>query len=143
MKLTEVIYKKTLGNIIFHSIEVLEELQQKKLLAFSRKRLKWEWDLDDKALKDLLSENVIEAVMGKIFDTHPDLQPVLVLAAYTRSVIDVETLSELTVINGRWISPEELLFPTPGKAVSDGLLVNTFGSLTYAFCHDRIQEAGE
>jgi len=141
MKLTEVIYKKTSGNI-FHSMQVLEELKRKKLLTFSRRTSQWEWDLDDKALEKLLSENVVEAVMGKISSTHPDLQRVLILAAYTRSAIDVDTLSQLTFINDRWISSDELL-PMLGKAVAEGLLSNNVGSKIYTFAHDRIQEAGE
>jgi len=141
MELTEVIFKKTFGNI-FHTLQVLEELQRKKRLAFSRKTLRWEWDLDDKVLKNLLSGSVVEAVMDKISDIHPDLQRVLVLAAYVRSGIDVLTLSQLTAINGQLISPDDLL-PMLGTAVSDGLLVNTVGSWIYAFRHDRIQEAGE
>jgi len=70
------------------------------------------------------------------------LQRVLILAAYTRSGINVDTLSQLTVINGRLISSDELL-PMLGKAVSGGLLENTVGSRIYSFGHDRIQEAGE
>jgi len=92
MELTEVIYKKTLGNI-FHSMQVLEELQRKKRLTFSRLTFQWEWDLDDKSLENLLSESVVEVVIGKISSTHPDLQRILVLAAHTRSGIDVDTLS--------------------------------------------------
>jgi len=141
MELTEVIYKKTSGNI-FHSMQVLEELQRKKRLSFSRMTFQWEWDVDSKALEDLLSENVVETVMGKISNTHPDLQRILVLAAYTRSGIDVDTLSQLTVINGPLLSSDELL-PILGKAVADGLLANTVGSRIYSFGHDRIQEAGE
>jgi len=64
------------------------------------------------------------------------------LAAYTRSGIDVDTLSQLTVINGRFILSDELLLMLD-KAVADGLLVNTVGSRIYSFGHDRIQEAGE
>jgi len=139
--LTEVIYKKTSGNI-FHSMQVLEELQRKKLLTFSRVTSQWQWDLDNETLEKLLSGNVVEAVTGKIANTHPGLQRVLILAAYTRSAIDVDTLSQLTVINGRLISFDELLTMLD-KAVADGLLANNGGSRIYRFAHDRIQEAGE
>jgi len=141
MALTEVIYKKTSGNL-FHSIQVLEELQRKKRLSFSRLTFQWEWDLEGNSLDHLLSEDVVETVMGKISNAHPDLQRVLILAAYTRSGIDVDTLSQLTVINGRLISLDELL-PMLDKAVADGLLANIMGSRIYSFGHDRIQEAGE
>jgi len=141
MELTEVIYKKTSGNI-FHSIQILEELQRKKRVTFSPETSQWEWDLDDKTTVKLLSDSVVEAVMGKISHKRPDLQCVLVLAAHTRSGIDVDTLCQLTVVNGRFIPREELL-PMLGSAVADGLLVSTVGSRTYRFAHDRIQEAGE
>jgi len=141
MQLTDVIYKKTLGNI-FHSIQILEELQRKERLTFSHATSQWEWDLDDVAFGKVLSDNVVEAVMGKISNTHPDLQRALVLAAYTRSGIDVDTLCQLTVVNGRFIPPDELL-PMLGAAVADGLLVSAVGSCAYSFAHDRIQEAGE
>jgi len=140
MDLTKVVYKKTSGNI-FHSMQILEELQRKKRLTFSRITSQWEWDLDEKSVKNLLSGNVVEAVMGKISDTHPDLQRVLILAAYTRSGIDVDTLCQLTVINGRFIPQYEIL-PMLDTAVVDGLLAHIAGSSTYRFAHDRIQEAG-
>jgi len=141
MELTEVIYKKTSGNV-FHSMQILEELQRKKRLTFSRLTSQWEWDLLGDSFDHLLSEDVVETFMGKISNTHPDLQRVLILAAYTRSGIDVDTLSQLTVINGRLISFDELL-AILDKAVADGLLTNTAGSRMYSFGHDRIQEAGE
>jgi len=142
MNLTEVIYKKTLGNI-FHWIQVLEELQRKKLLTFSRMTSQWEWDLDNKSLGKLLLENVVDAVTGKISNTHPKLQRVPILVAYTCSAIDVDSLSQLTVVNGRLISSDELL-PILDKAVAAGLLANIVGSRIYRFAHDRIhQEAGE
>jgi len=91
MELTEVIYKKTSGNI-FYSIQVLEELQRKKRLTFSRLTSRWEWDLEGDSFDHLLSDDVVvETVMGKISDTDPDLQRVLILATYTRSGIDVDT----------------------------------------------------
>jgi len=80
--------------------------------------------------------------MGKISAMHPDLQRVLVLAAYTRSGIDVDTLSQLTIINGWLISSDELR-PMLSKVVAEGLLENNVRSRTYSFAHDRIQEAGE
>jgi len=141
MELTEVIFEKTSGNI-FHSMQILEELQRMKRLTFSRQTSQWEWDLEVDSLDHLLSDDVVKAVMGKISHTDPDLQRVLILAAYTRSGIDVDTLSQLTVINGQLISSDELL-PMLDKAVLGGLLANTVGSRIYSFGHDRIQEAGE
>jgi len=70
MALTKVIYKKTSGNI-FHSMQILEELQRKKRLSFSRLTFQWEWDLEGDSLDHLLSEDVVETVMGKISNTIP------------------------------------------------------------------------
>jgi len=141
MELTDVIYNKTSGNI-FHSMQILEEMQRKKRLTFSHITSQWEWDLTDETLGRLLSNNVVEAVMGKISDTLPNLQRILVLAVYTRSGIDADTLCQLTPVNGRFIPRHELL-PMLDTAVADGLLVNTMVTGTYRFAHDRIQEAGK
>ena len=140
MELTEVIHKRTMGNI-FHSIQVLEQLQRKEILSFSRLTLQWEWKLEDADLENFLLEDVIQVVTGKIANAHPDLQRILVLAAYTRSTVDVNTLAPLTDINGPLVSPEDLL-RLLDKAVVEGLLTNNVGSRLYSFGHDRIQEAG-
>jgi len=140
MELTEVIYKRTMGNI-FHSIQVLEQLQRKEILSFSRLTCQWEWELKDADQENFLLEDVIQVVTGKIADAHPDLQRILVLAAYTRSSVDVNTLAPLTAINGQQVSPEDLL-RLLDNAVVEGLLTNNVGSRLYSFGHDRIQEAG-
>jgi predicted ATPase len=141
MELTEVIYKWTMGNI-FHSVQILEELQRKRILSFSRLTFQWEWELKGAELENVLSDDVIQVVTGKISDAHPDLQRILVLAAYTRMGVDVDTLAHLTIINGPPLSPDHLI-KMLDKAVVEGLLTNNVGSRFYSFGHDRIQEAGK
>jgi len=138
--ITKVIFNKTNGNI-FHSMQVMDELQRKLVLTFSRVTFQWEWDLEDVDVENLLSDDVMQAVTEKIVNSHPDLPRVLILAAYTRSSIDAHTLEYLTEINGPTIESQELL-RILDLAVVDGLLTNSMGSKFYTFAHDRIQQAG-
>ncbi len=140
MSLTEAIFNKTKGNI-FHSIQVLQELQRKEILMFSRVTFQWEWQLNGVNLDDILSDDIIQAITDKISNCSKDLQRVLVLVAHTRFSIDVDTLQKLTDLNGPMI-PSAGLLKILDEAVVDGILANSMGSRVYNFSHDRIQQAG-
>lgn len=138
-ELTEVIYGKSSGNI-FHAIQVLEELQRKQVLEFSRMTFQWEWQLDNIDLDELLSDDVIEAVTEKIKSACKSMQRLLILASYTRSSVDVRTLQKLLEMDDSAI-PYPRLIKMMDQAVVDGLLTNSMGSEIYSFSHDRIQQA--
>jgi predicted ATPase len=170
--LTEMIYRKTLGNILF-AVQALEELQRKGILYFSRQTREWECKFMDgnggaahhgegiQSLEDLLSDNVLAAITSKIASTPALLQQALILAAYTRSTVDIDTLYQLLLLkllgggggeeedggDGSPHTPTTTTITCPDlvklldEAVVDGLLYNTMGSKSYSFAHDRIQQA--
>jgi predicted ATPase len=92
--LTEALYGKTRGNIFF-SMQALEELQRANVLYYSLITFRWEWNLDGLKLETGLSDNVIDAVVAKIQSAPEKLQKALVVAAYTRSSVNIETLGIL------------------------------------------------
>ena len=143
MTLTQVVHDKTSGNVL-HAIQVLEELQRKGILYFSRMTFIWEWNIDETTnLDDLLSDDVIAAITSKILNAPELLQQVLIHAAYTRSTVDIHTIRQLLKLDGKY-NEEELddkLVNILDKAVVDGFLTNTIGSQCYSFAHDRIQQA--
>ncbi|KAL3917830.1 MAG: hypothetical protein SGILL_004527 [Bacillariaceae sp.] len=137
--LTEVIYGKTRGNI-FYSMQTLEELQRRNVLYYSMITFQWEWNLTGVEFDNVLSNNVIEAVSSKIQSMPAKLQRALVIASYTRSTIDVDTLMALMNADNQNVDQQEVV-GLLDIAVLEGLLKNTIGSDVYKFGHDRIKEA--
>ena len=138
-ELTEIIYGKTRGNIFF-SIQTLEELQRRNVLFYSMISFRWEWNLEGVEFENALSSTVVEAVASKIQSLPDKLQRALVIAAYTRSSIDLETLLALMIADGFDIDLRELV-GLMDISVLEGLLLNTVGSNVYKFAHDKIQQA--
>ena len=137
---TEMIYAKTGGNIFF-AVQLLEELHRKKVLLFSRLASQWEWNLEDaNNLDGLVSDDVIAAVTSKIIGTSDLLQKALVLMAYSRSTVDIETIRLLLEMDGYSLDLDNLA-KLLEKGVLDGLLTNRMGSNSYSFAHDRIRQA--
>jgi histidine kinase len=137
--LTEIIYGKTRGNI-FYSIQTLEELHRRNVLYFSMISFHWEWNLKGLEFDNSLSSNVVEAVASKIQSMPERLQRALVIAAYTRSNIDVNTLMALMIADTQDVDQKEVV-GLLDIAVLEGLMKNTVGSNVYRFSHDRIKEA--
>jgi predicted ATPase len=137
--LTEIVYGKTRGNIFF-SIQTLEELQRRNVLFYSMISFRWEWNLAGVEFENALSSTVVEAVASKIQSLPEKLQRALVIASYTRSSIDIETLLALMIADGFDIDLRELV-GLMDICVLEGLLSNTVGSNLYKFAHDRIQQA--
>jgi predicted ATPase len=137
--LVEVLHLKTGGNIFF-AMQVLEDLQRKGTLLFSRMTFQWECNLQHVNLDDLLSDDLIATITSKINRAPELLQRALILAAYTRSTVDLSTLQQLLEWDGHFVETTELE-SLLDKAVIDGLLSNSTGSKSYSFAHDRIQEA--
>lgn len=137
--LTRIIYGKTRGNI-FYSMQTLEELQRRNVLFFSMITFQWEWNLKGVEFENALSSNVVEAVASKIMSMPERLQRALVIASYTCSSIDVDTLMALVTADGLNLDLKELT-GLLDIAVLEGLLVNTVGSNIYKFGHDRIKQA--
>jgi predicted ATPase len=137
--LAEIVYGKTRGNIFF-SMQTLEELHRRNVLFFSMITFRWDWNLDGIEFEAPLSDNVVEAVASKIQSLPQKLQRALVIASYTRSSLDIQTLLLLLEADGLTMSLKELA-GLLDIAVLEGLLWNTVGSNVYRFAHDRIQQA--
>ena len=150
-ELNELIYSKTEGNILF-TRQVLEQLFRERLLEFSRLTFQWEWHLEDKdALEELLSKDVVEAILEKIRSQPVELQTLLKIAAYMRSSsFNIQNLYKLceriwgddpAAPNGFSKLDLQEVQRLLDYAVLDGLLSNGTGSSAYSFAHDRIQQA--
>jgi predicted ATPase len=139
--LTEMVFNKTSGNIFFVK-QALDELHRKGLLVQSPTTFKWELRLGNKDVNHVLSDDVMQVVAAKLRRAPNKLQRALTIAAYSRSNIDFDTLHKLLELDGCPTS-EKSLITLLDKAVLDGHLLNSMGSNSYSFSHDRIQQAGE
>jgi predicted ATPase len=138
--LTEAIYSKTRGNI-FWVKQTLQELHRNNVLYYCTIFFRWQWTIEGVELESKLPDNMLEVVVSKIQSAPEKLQTALVVAAYTRSSVDVDTLQTLIMrIKGHILIYDELV-KILDLAVLEGLLSNTFGSQDYKFAHHRIQEA--
>jgi predicted ATPase len=137
--LTEAIHGKTRGNLFF-AMQSLEELHRANVLYYSVITFQWEWNLEGVELKAGLSDNLDVAVAAKIKSAPEKLQKALVIASYTRSTIDIQSLKTLMIADNCDIDSEELV-KILDMAVMEGLLLNSVGSPSYRFAHDHIQQA--
>lgn len=138
--LTAFVYDRTRGNIFF-AMQMLEELERKKFLTFSVITFRWEWNLTEIDNAGVLSDNIDDAVAGKLHRAPKRLRRALILASYTRSTFDVQTLHSLMTEDGSVACSSKELVQLLDYAVQEGFLTNTVGSTTYRFAHDRIQQA--
>jgi PAS domain S-box-containing protein len=125
------IHEKTGGNPFF-AIQLLTALVQEGLVQFDRGAAGWIWDLDRIRAKGY-SENVVDLMLGKLRRLPNHTQSALQHLACLGNVAEIELLSL-----GFGQSEEEIHAPL-WDAVRTGLIVRLNGS--YAFLHDRIQEA--
>jgi PAS domain S-box-containing protein len=129
--LAQLVHEKTGGNPFF-AIQFLTVLAEEGLLRFDRDAAGWGWDLGRIRAKGY-SDSVVDLMVGKL-QRLPDMtQGALQQLACLGNAADIATLS---VVFGQ--SEEEIhaLFLESGRA---GLVLRLEGS--YAFLHDRIQEA--
>jgi PAS domain S-box-containing protein len=130
------VYEKTGGNPFF-TIQLLTSLTEEGLLRFDRaaaapNKSNWTWDLDRIRGKGY-SDNVVDLMLGKLRRLPHRTQAALQQLACLGNVADMALLS---LAFGQ--SEQELHAPL-WDAVRTGLILRFEGS--YAFLHDRIQEA--
>ena len=125
------VHEKTGGNPFF-AIQFLSSLAEEDLLRFDRLDSGWVWDLDRIRAKGY-SDNVVDLMAGKLRRLSDRTQTTLQQLACLGSVAEVATLS---VVAGK---KEEEIHSALFEAVVTGLILRIEGS--YAFVHDRIQEA--
>ena len=125
------VHEKTGGNPFF-AIQFLTSLAEEGLLRFDRAAAAWIWDLDRIRAKGY-SDNVVDLMLGKLRRLPHQTQTALQQLACLGNVADMALLS---LAFGQ--SQEEIHAPL-WDAVRTGLILRLEGS--YAFLHDRIQEA--
>ena len=129
--LTNLIYHKTQGNALFLK-EFLQALYKENLLTYSYATRKWQWEVE-KIRQLNVTENILDLLASKIQKLPAATQRVLTLAACLGNQFAVKLLA---------IVAEQPLPRTLGDlqpALIEGLVTPVEGS--YAFAHDRIQQA--
>ena len=124
-------YDKTGGNPFF-TIQFLTALAEEKLLVFSPEAGRWEWDLKRIRAKRY-TENVVDLMVGKLVRLKPAAQEALQWLAALGNTAD---FAMLALILGR---SADAIHAALWEAVQAGLVLRR--DETYAFLHDRVQEA--
>ncbi|WP_414718643.1 trifunctional serine/threonine-protein kinase/ATP-binding protein/sensor histidine kinase [Trinickia sp.] len=129
--LADLVYAKTGGNPFF-TIQFLTALAEEKLLVFSPGAGRWFWGLK-RILAKGYTDNVVELMVSKLVRLPPEAQEALQWLAALGNTAD---FAELAFILGR---SAESIDAALWAAVRAGLVLR--GDETYAFLHDRVQEA--
>ncbi len=129
--LADLVHEKTAGNPFF-AIQFLGALAEEKLLTFNAGDGTWVADLERIHAKGY-TDNVVDLVIGKLHrlpaDTREGLKHLACLGSLAGSAILGRIFGESA----------DLMQASLWPAVRDGLLLRMPGS--YAFVHDRVQEA--
>ncbi|MEN6328041.1 MAG: diguanylate cyclase [Syntrophomonas sp.] len=136
LDLSQVLYQKTDGNPFF-LLQILQMLQNEKLVFFNEARGSWTWDLN--AIQRYPgTENIIQFMTGKLRKLSDNTRGVLSLAACIGSKFDLELLAAL----------EQKDYDDTRKelheAIIAGLIIDDRENPDqeeYGFIHDRIQQA--
>ena len=144
--LADIVFDKTMGNI-FYVMQALEELARRNIIYFDIMTYDWNYNLNlKKELKLFVENDVLNMIKNKIASLEGVHQRALVLAAYTRNVIDVETLRCLFESDGISLSSDDVTTML-NTLVDEGLLQilevgsSEDSSSLYMFSHDLINEA--
>jgi len=140
--LTDIVYRKTGGNILF-VIQFLQSLHSEGLLLFSLDSECWKWDSAEIETKTIPND-VIRLLVGKITTLPLHVQYILKLLSCIGSVCAESTLRLLindidhcTKESKTTSDKESDIFPSLKVAIDEGL-VNKEGS-SYHFTHDQVQ----
>ena len=154
--LARLCFEKTLGNPFFLN-QFIYTLYRDGLLAFSAKKGEWQWD-DAKIRQTGITDNVVDLMIRRIQGLPENTVHLLGLAACIGNGFDLNLLS---AVYGRTVSEtsddlsealrEELVLPVDEsyKCVFETLNVLPWDqeqnqvaqAPTYAFLHDRVQQA--
>jgi predicted ATPase/signal transduction histidine kinase len=125
------VYEKTGGNPFF-AIQLLTSLAEEGLLLFDKDTGSWICDLGRVRAKGY-SDSVVDLMVGKLRRLPNATQSALQQLACLGNVAEIVTLSAV------FAESEEQIHTALAEAVHNGLILLLEGS--YAFLHDRIQEA--
>ncbi len=129
--LAELLHEKTGGNPFF-AVQFLTGLAEEGLLRFDREASGWIWDLGRIRAKGY-SDNAVELMVGKLRRL-PDMTQ-----AALRQLACLGNVAEIATLRAVFGQSEEGIHAPLLEAVRAGLILRLEGS--YAFLHDRIQEA--
>jgi PAS domain S-box-containing protein len=131
LPLVQLVHEKTGGNPFF-AIHFLTALAEEKLLVFDPGAGRWTWDIGRIHAKGY-TDNVVDLMVGKL-----DRLPAATLESleHLACLGNVADIALLTTVNGQ---SEEALHAALWEAVRAGLVLRQ--ERTYAFQHDRMQEA--
>ena len=129
--LARLVQQKTGGNPFF-ATQLLASLAEEGLLRFDRDAAGWTWDLGRIRAKGYAG-NVVDLMVGKLQRLSDSTQDALRQLACLGNVAETATLR---VVFGQ---SEEEINASHLDSVRNGLIIRMEGS--YAFLHDRIQEA--
>ena len=129
--LAKLVHEKTGGNPFF-AIQFLTALAEEGLLSRDPDAATWIWDLA-RIRAHGYTDNVVGLMVKKLKRLSSTAQTALQQLACLGNVVEIATLS---LVFGE---PEETIHASLLEAVGTGLILRLEGS--YAFLHDRIQEA--
>jgi PAS domain S-box-containing protein len=129
--LVELVHEKTAGNPFF-AIQFLTALAEEGLLKFDPDASAWIWDLARIRAKGY-TDNVVDLMVGKLKRLSSTTQDALKRLACLGNLVEIATLS---LVFGE---SEEQIHTSLLESARTGLILRLEGS--YAFLHDRIQEA--
>src|SRR5258708_6791108 len=129
--LAQLVHEKTGGNPFF-AIQFFTALAEEGLLAFDSVTRAWQWDMNRIRAKSY-TDNVVDLMVGKLKRLSNTTQDALKRLACLGNVVEIATLS---LVFGE---SEEEIHTLLLEAARTGLILRLEGS--YAFLHDRIQEA--
>jgi predicted ATPase len=125
------VHEKTGGNPFF-SIQLLTALAEEGLLRLDLDAAAWIWDLARIRAKGY-TDNVVDLMVGKVKRLSGATQTALQQLACLGNVVEIGTLALV------FRESEEEIHTSLLEAARAGLILRLEGS--YAFLHDRIQEA--
>ena len=136
--LADLIHEKTTGNPFF-AIQFISTLTDDRLLTFDYRTRRWVWDLLRIRAKGF-TDNVVELMVEKLKRLPPETQKILQQFACMGNIAEFEILRMAYQGSGSIEDMHDHLW----EAVRSGLIFradNSYGSLSYGFLHDRVQEA--
>ena len=140
--LSDLIYKKTLGNIFFVR-HALEELVRRNVLYYDVICYEWQWNLDlfGNEIDDFVAADNQGLIVSKIRTIPEDCQRALILMAYSQKIVTAVTLHALMQADGHDGIDLQRMVNILDEAAAEGLLLPTENDKEYAFAHDIIEQA--
>ncbi len=144
-ELTDLVFKKTIGNAFF-TTEFLKSLYEEELLAYNHKENSWRWDVKRIVSKNM-TDNVVVLMTQKLEKLSPETQQTLKLASCIGNKFNLRIISiilektEKETLKDLWGAVEEdLVIPLDENYKFIGMEEKKQES-EFKFVHDRVQQA--